>query len=121
MKASMAWCGQFIPTEQFCAKGTVDLAANLAVCCFNNGAQSLVAVLDAMGCSGGAFMEAAMTREDMVRVRKSDTKCTRKEKKARKKRKRKSKGYEEKAVEKEGVTYQSGGFSTVQGTLCSST
>ena len=105
---SVLW--SMCPKEQFCSKVVVDLASSLAVCTFNNGAVSLVAILAAMHCSAGRFTEIAMRREDLVRIRKSDRKSTGKEKQSRKRRRRRRRGFEEQLVEVEGVTYQAGGF-----------
>lgn len=98
------------PKEQFCSMETVELAAGLAVCCFNEGAASFLEILERIGCSGGRFSASACEREDRVRVRKADRKSSSEEKERRKKRRRRRKGWQEKQVDAEGVTYQSGGF-----------
>ena len=71
---------------------------------------SLLKVLSEMHCSCGEFTAIALEREDLVGIRKSDKKSTEGEKETRKRRRRRSLGWEEQAVEAEGVTYLAGAF-----------
>ena len=98
------------PKEGFCSVDTVQLASSLAVLNFNNGAITLLSVLKECGCIDGNHTKAALELEDQWRVKKSLRKSSAVEKESRKRRRRQRKGWEETTIEKEGTTYDKGGF-----------
>lgn len=100
----------FCPKDGFCGAAVVELAAHLAVACFNNGAVSMMAVLREVGCEVGEFTAAQLRREDDERVKKAARKAQEKEKKRRKVRRRRKKGLEEQRLDLEGTTYAPGEY-----------
>ena len=88
----------FCPTrEEFCGRGTVEIAANLAVLQFNNGAKAMAKLLEEIGCSTRFYMEAACV-----------WKGKQKKDGAMKVRRRGKKAWEEQVVDQEGTAYEAG-------------
>lgn len=98
------------PKERFAGAETVRITAGLAVCIFNGGAKALLPILQCAECSVGHFTKKAMEWEDSAHIFSSLCKVSAVEKEKRKKRRRRSKGWEESAVEQEGVTCEAGAF-----------
>ena len=96
--------------ESFCGADTVEIACNLAVLQFNDGAKAIQKVLEEMGCPVGVYTINALELEDKMRVHKCQKKEAEEEKKQRKVRKRRRKGREEQTVDEEGTTYEAGAF-----------
>ena len=98
------------PKESFCGPETVETAVNLAIATFNHGATVLSDVLRLMQCNVGHFTASGLEKIDRLCLYHSAKKCSPAGKKSRKDRRATRKGFLDKAVEKEGVTYAAGSF-----------
>ena len=84
---------------------------SLAVGHFNDGATSTCKTLKFLGIKAGYHTTAWSLEEDKLRIKQSEKKASEtKEKKIRQVLRQQRKQNEEEIVEKEGITYLSGGF-----------
>ena len=105
---AMIW--NLCPKQAFAGAEVVEISAHLAAARFNHGAATFLAELREMGCTTGCFIEAYLRVEDAARVRQAEVKAGERQIKRRKTLRKRKKGYEEKAVEAEGQTYEPGAF-----------
>ena len=94
----------------FSGTSTVQLATSLSVLEFNSGSQALTQVMDEIGIEAGPLCRAHLALRDRTHLRKASYVASEEVKQRRKSMRRRKKGAEEAHVEKEGVTYDPGGF-----------
>ena len=97
------------PKTSFCGPAAVETAVCLAVCLFNHGGDTIKAVLQAMNCDTGSYLQAGLASSYAERLYHSARKCG-KEKAARKRRRAVKKGLVDDESQREGITYSAGGF-----------
>ena len=95
------------PKNKFCGFRRIELAVCQTICKFNTGAASRLPILEAVGVKPGFNMLAAFRREDNIRVKNADYKCSMKSRIDSRKRRRERKS---KTNTSDKVTYLSGGF-----------
>ena len=88
----------------------VELATFLAVAHFNDGAASLLLVLEELGIAPGVHSVAACDKLDSTRIRHSNRKSSEPAKKRRKQLRNWKKGYSETLEAQEGPSYEAGAF-----------
>lgn len=88
----------------------VELATFLAVSHFNDGASSLINILQGLGIAPGVHCVAACSKLDYNRIRHSSRKRSEAAKKRRKQLRNWKKGYTETLEAREGPSYEAGGF-----------
>ena len=89
---------------------TLELATNLAVGVFNDGAGTIKSVVEHLGIKAGIHTKKACKKQDHDRLRDSARKNLEKTKKRRKKIRQRKKGYNETLTEMEGTVYEAGAF-----------
>ena len=89
---------------------TVELATYLAVGCFNDGAKTIVNVLEGLGIKAGIHTKKACRKQDFTRLHHSAQKASDRQKKRRKQIRQRKKGYIEDLITKEGTMYEAGAF-----------
>ena len=105
----MVW--HYCPKDGFASSEVVDMAANLAVARFNNGALILLAVLRKVGCNtAGNFTIRQLELEDKKRVEDAQSFASESKKRRRKTLRKRRKGFADQAAEQEGITYEAGAF-----------
>ena len=105
----MVW--HYCPKDGFASSEVVDMAANLAVVRFNNGALILLAVLRKVGCNpAGNFTIRQLELEDKKRVEDAQSFASESKKRRRKTLRKRRKGFADQAAEQEGITYEAGAF-----------
>lgn len=102
-----AW--KICPTTSFCGPATVETSVNMTVCLINHGAQTIVAVMEAMYCDVGSFTRGVLNAVDSNRLYHSARKSEAAGKKARMRRREIRKGLVDADTEREGVVYSAGG------------
>ena len=95
---------------EFQSKETVELAVALAVSWWNNGASSLLRVLQRLNIEPGKETEDFVKQSDKKRMKKAELRDSEAAKDARKRRRRLKKKKLDKVVQKEGTTYAPGAF-----------
>lgn len=96
--------------ETHASTPTVELATFLAVGYFNDGAQTLVSVLEELGITPGCHCRKACRKLDHDRIRHSRRKSGEASKKRRKQLRNFRKGFTETLEEREGPSYEPGAF-----------
>ena len=89
---------------------TVDLATNLAVGVFNDGARTIKSVLEHLGIKAGRYTKNACKNQDGDHLRDAIRNNLKETKNRRKKIRQRKKSYTENLTEKEGTVYEAGAF-----------
>ena len=97
------------PKERFVGGDSIQLAVNDAVCNFNDGKKSLIHILRQLGVNLGSNSSGYLHSLDHRRVQASLKRQSEAEKKKRMAQRRRRIELEEKLIEKEGVSYETGG------------
>ena len=99
------------PKESFNGAETVATCVYLSTAVFNDGAESLLSILDAMHCPYSSFTVSGLRAVDDQRLYHTKRKSSFEEKSARKEAETgQKKGLADTTAEKEGDTYVAGGF-----------
>ena len=101
---------QKCPKEVYVERFTLEIGVCSAVINFNSGSQGIIKVLENCGISPGHFTKLFSEQKDKNRVANMNRKSTGKVKLIRKKLLARRKGYADKHLETEGVTYGAGKF-----------
>lgn len=98
------------PKEIYTGRGTVFTAFCLAVSHFNDGAISTVEIFKELGVQGGSHTFKWAKGEDAKRVKASLKRSEQVQKKIRQSLRQSRKETDKQTIEKEGITYEPGGF-----------
>ncbi len=98
------------PKEVFVGSATLRLSLGMAVLMFNEGLGGIGKIMDACGCPVSASNKAILRKMDEQNIRDAERQASSAVKKIRKKRRAKRKGFQDKTLESEGVTYGPGMF-----------
>jgi hypothetical protein len=101
---------QKCPKEVFVERQTLEVGVCSAIVNFNSGMNGVIAVLRDLGMSPGHFTMAFCKKKNAIRMENMDLKTSSRGKARRKKLHNVRKGFIDAHVEKEGVTYEAGGF-----------
>ena len=88
----------------------VNTAVAIAVCVFNDGANTLGHILEKLGLSVGVFTERFLHDKDTIRIVKAQCKATMATKEYRRRKRLQRLGREEELAEQEGFPYQAGSY-----------
>ena len=105
---SVSW--NLCPKRTFVGSTTVDLCAGLAVITYNDGHQKLEEVFLELGMKTGIHSNAFLKNQDKQRVQLSVKRASDAEKRIRQAKRKLRRETEDIAAEKEGKTYENGGF-----------
>lgn len=94
----------------FASPETVQLAVGIAVLTFNDGMKSLTSVTERLGIRADPFLQNFIRSHDVFRIKRADAKGSAVSKKKRRAEHRRKAADEERRLEREGPTYEAGGF-----------